>query len=186
MILEEVLQSILERVEICGIEYMMTGSFAGNLYGVPRATQDADIVIVANENSLHQFVSSLQNEFYADSSMALRALEEHHMFNVVHLNSGFKVDFIVRKQREYSQEKFRRRRKAIFFGRERWFASPEDIILTKLEWSKMGESEKQFTDAVNIAKVQKLHLDREYLKKWATELNVTDLLNKLFQNMTII
>lgn len=59
-----------------------------------------------------------------------------------------------------------------------------DVILVKLEWSKLGESERQFVDAVNVAKVQKEKLDRSYLEKWAKELGVQKLLQRLFKELS--
>jgi len=106
------------------------------------------------------------------------------MFNVIHLESGFKIDFITRKARAFSKEEFSRREKGAFLGGSRWFTTPEDVILTKLEWSKLGESERQFVDAVNVAKVQKEKLDRSYLKKWAKELGIQKLLQRLFKELS--
>ena len=105
------------------------------------------------------------------------------MFNVIHLETGFKVDFIIRKSRPFSKEEFSRREKSILLGKPRWFATPEDVVLAKLEWSKLGESERQFLDAVSVAKVQGENLDRSYLEKWAKELVIEELLQRLFKNL---
>jgi polynucleotide 5'-kinase involved in rRNA processing len=152
---EEALQLVLDKLEGCGIDYMITGSFASNMHGVPRTTYDADIVIEIETGSLDEFIRSLGNEFYASREAAREAVSSRSMFNVIHLESGFKIDFITRKARAFSKEEFSRREKGAFLGGSRWFTTPEDVILTKLEWSKLGESERQFVDAVNVAKVQK-------------------------------
>ena len=73
------------------------------------------------------------------------------------------------------------REKANYLGEPRWFATAEDVILAKLEWSKLGDSERQYVDAVNVAKVQGERLDRAYLLNWAKELGVEELLERLFQ-----
>jgi len=65
----------------------------------------------------------------------------------------------------------------------RWFATPEDVILAKLEWSKMGDPERQFTDALNVERFQGASLDRSYLEKWARELGIRDLLERLLQEL---
>ena len=49
-----------------------------------------------------------------------------------------------------------------------------------LEWSKMGNSERQCLDALNVARVQSAALDHSYLRHWAKELGVGDLLERLF------
>jgi hypothetical protein len=105
------------------------------------------------------------------------------MFNVIHLETGFKIDLIVRKSRAFSNEEFSRRRPAIVSGQARSFASPEDVILSKLEWSMLGNSERQFHDALNVARVQAGTLDREYLTRWAEDLGIAELLMRLLQKL---
>ena len=78
---------------------------------------------------------------------------------------------------------FSRRQPAFYLGANRWFATAEAIILVKLEWSKKSGSERQFNDAMNVAKLQRDNLDRAYLEKWARDLDVLDLLERLFQEM---
>lgn len=180
---EEILQLILSRLDQCGIPYMITGCFASNMHGVPRSTYDADVVIEGDRESLKEFIQSLGSEFYSSVEAADEALTRQQMFNVVHLETGFKVDFIIKKARPFSVEEFSRRERANYFGQLRWFATPEDVILAKLEWSKMGDSERQFTDALNVARVQGATLDRSYLEKWATELGIRDLLERLLQEL---
>lgn len=180
---EEALQLVLSKLEQCNIPYMLTGSFASNLHGVPRTTFDADLVIEVDQKSLDKFVQHFGSEFYVSLHAAREAVAGRSMFNVVHLETGFKVDFIVKKARSFSEEEFSRREKANYLGQSRWFATPEDVILVKLEWSKLGDSERQFMDALNIAKVQGAKLDRAYLEKWAKEIDVQEQLERLFQEL---
>jgi hypothetical protein len=59
-------------------------------------------------------------------------------------------------------------------------SSPEDTILVKLNWAKLsGGSEKQFTDALLVFEVQFGRLDLKYLSRWAKELGIEQLLEKL-------
>ncbi len=111
---DEVLQFVLNRLEGCGIDYMLTGSFAGNLHGVPRTTYDADIVIEVDSDSLNEFVRNLGSAFYVSSDAARDVVSTRGMFNVIHLQTGFKVDFIVRKSRPFSKKEFSRRQKGTF------------------------------------------------------------------------
>jgi len=176
---EEALQLALARLDDCGIPYMITGSFASNVQGVPRATQDADVIIEANQKSLGQFIESLGANFYASPEAAKEALQIEGIFNIVHLETGFKIDLIIRKSRPFSRTEFSRRQQANFLGQSRWFATAEDIILAKLEWSKSGNSERQFTDALNVAKIRRNDLNWPYLQRWAEELGVKGLLERL-------
>lgn len=183
MTAEDTLQIVLSKLDGCRIPYMITGSFGSNMFGLPRATQDADIVIHTNWKTLDGFIKSLGDRFYVSVEAAGEALEKERIFNVVHLDTGFKIDLIIRKSRPFSKMEFSRRRQSQFLGRDRWFATPEDIILCKLEWAKMGNSERQFADALNVAKIQKKGLDLEYLRKWSEELNLRDLVENLLKEM---
>jgi hypothetical protein len=180
---EDALKLLLSKLDECGILYMITGSFASNIHGLPRATQDADVVIEVEPRTLERFLESLGPAFYRSREAAMDALAREQMFNVVHLETGFKVDLIVRKSRPFSRIEFSRRQPAFYLGENRWFATAEDTILAKLEWSKMAGSERQFSDALNVAKLQKENLDQAYLGKWAKELDVLDLLEKLFREI---
>ncbi len=180
---EDALKLILSKLDECGIPYMITGSFASNIHGLPRATQDADVVIEVDQRTLGRFLESLGHAFYWSSEAAIDALARQQMFNVVHLETGFKVDLIIHKSRSFSRMEFSRRQPAFYLGANRWFATAEDTMLAKLEWSKKSNSERQFDDALNVAKLQRDSLDRAYLEKWARELDVLDLLERLFQEM---
>jgi hypothetical protein len=180
---EDALKLLLSKLDECGIPYMITGSFASNIHGLPRATQAADIVIEVKQRGLERFLESLGSAFYRSSEAALDAVVREKMFNVVHLETGFKVDLIIRKSRSFSRMELSRRQPAFYLGASRWFATAEDMILAKLEWSKMAGSERQSNDALSVAKIQGDNLDRAYLEQWARKLDVLDLLEKLFEEM---
>jgi len=176
---EKGLQIFLDRLEELEIPFMISGSFASNAHGVPRVTQDADVIIDTDLSTLLRLIESLGEGFYADPDTVREAFSTTRMFNVIHQDTGFKIDIILRKHRSFSVEEFKRRCRMNFLGHPRWFSTPEDTILAKLEWSKMGQSERQFEDALQIARVQGETLDRSYLKKWAAELGVEDLVNRV-------
>jgi hypothetical protein len=177
---EEALQLVFSKLDECSIPYMVTGSFASNMHGAPRATYDADVVIYVNQQSLEKLLESLAEEFYLSPEGAREALARERMFNIIHLETGFKIHLIIKKSRAFSQEEFTRREKANYLGEPRWFATAEDVILAKLEWSKLGDSERQFIDALNVARIQGERLDRDYLEKWARDLDLEQHLEKLF------
>jgi hypothetical protein len=180
---EEVLQFVIEKLEKHNIEHMVTGSFASNFYGVPRTTYDADIVISTDYERLKKFADEIKNEFYIDLDMIQEALSHNSIFNIIHYETGFKIDFIIRKEGQYYQNEFERRKAYKIGNKSIYFTSPEDTIISKLIWSKESNSEKQFRDAVGVAKIQKETLDFEYLKFWADKMDVKDLLNKLLNEL---
>ena len=92
MTAEDALKLLLSKLEECEIPYMITGSFASNIHGLPRATQDADVVIEVDKGALKRLLKSLGLTFYKSTEAAMDALAREQMFNVVHLETGFKVD----------------------------------------------------------------------------------------------
>jgi hypothetical protein len=104
------------------------------------------------------------------------------MFNVIDTKSGWKVDLIVRKSRPFSVEEFNRRETVSFQGQEISILSAEDAILSKLEWEKKGESERQLRDAESVAVLQWENLDVGYLEKWAAELSVEEELVRILSS----
>jgi hypothetical protein len=158
---------------------MVVGSLASSVHGVPRTTHDADVVIAPSPDALAAFLDVMEQDFYVPRTAAAMALRERRTFNAVHLDTGFKLDFIVRKLRPYSDEEFRRRQEVPFEGGSCWFASPEDAILSKLEWARLTESDRHLRDADGIVRVQRDRLDWTYLRHWGRELGVLDLLRRV-------
>lgn len=164
------LKQIVSLLERAGVPYMISGSVGSSFHGQPRATNDADIVIDPTKEQLLAFIASLGSDFYVSQPAALQALEHRAMFNIIGTQSGYKADMIIRKKRPFSQQEFRRKIRSELFGVSAYILSPEDSILSKLEWSKDRHSEAQLKDALGVLTVQKARLDFAYLKKWAKEL----------------
>ncbi len=165
----------------CSIPYMVSGSFGSSFHGQPRATRHVDIVIAPTEQQLLQFVDSLGEDYYVSLEAARDALVNKSMFNIIDIQNGWKADFVIRKDRPFSRQEFERKYIAKLEGLDVWMASPEDIILSKLEWGKENQSERQFHDALGVAVVQWCHLDTNYLQKWAKDLGIEDSLKLLLQ-----
>jgi hypothetical protein len=94
------------------------------------------------------------------------------MFNAIDNVTLLKVDFIFRKTRNFSSEEFKRRRSALVQGVDFFVATAEDIVISKLEWAKLGESARQIEDVVGILKVRGKNLDLPYIEKWVHELGL--------------
>jgi len=171
------LVKILENVEI---SYMLSGSIASSFHGKPRATNDVDIIIAPTAEQIQALAKSLGKDYYINLQTAQEALKQNSMFNVIDIQSGYKADFIIRKKRPFSHQEFERRRSVNMMGLSICILSPEDVILSKLEWSKDSDSPQQFRDALSVAVVQWEKLDWGYLHKWAVELGITNQLEELF------
>lgn len=171
---EAVIHRFAGLLDAAQIPYMLTGSFASGFFGSPRATQDIDLVIAPTGRTLTRFVESLDpDSYYVSLESAQNALRRESLFNVVDYASGWKIDLICRKSRPFGLTEFGRRGLRDLSGTSVYVASAEDIILSKLEWSKAAGSERQLRDAISILKIQGDSIDQDYLTRWATELGVT-------------
>jgi hypothetical protein len=177
----EVTLKVTHIFEQLGVAYLIGGSLASALHGMVRTTQDADIVAEMRLEHLPPFVLALQGEFYVDDEMIAEAIQRHSSFNIIHRETMFKVDVFVPRQRPFLESQLARAQKQTFsFESEisAKFASPEDTILSKLEWYRLGGevSERQWRDILGVLKTRTGALDLNYLHQWANELKVNDLL----------
>ncbi|HEX7424778.1 MAG TPA: DUF6036 family nucleotidyltransferase [Terriglobales bacterium] len=168
----EVFQRITTALDRAGIAYMLSGSFASAYYGAPRSTQDIDLVIEATPARLRALVQGLpSDEYYADLDAALEAYKRQSIFNVIDLATGWKIDLIIRKSRAFSQEEFRRQLVNLQ-DLPLFVASAEDVVVAKLEWSKLAQSKRHIEDVAGILRMRWESLDRSYLEKWTLELGL--------------
>jgi len=156
-----------------GVPYMLTGSLASAYYAIPRATQDLDVVIATEMDGVEKIVQGLRNaEWYVDRNAALEAHRTRGQFNAIDPSSGWKVDFIIRKDRTYSRTEFDRRVEVSLLDLEVPIASLEDILIVKLEWGRLCDSALQRRDVLQLLERAWERLDRDYVEKWVAELGL--------------
>lgn len=175
---------VIDVLDQMKIPYVVVGSLASTLHGTTRSTLDSDLVVMLDESHVPLFTSQLQAAFYADENMAVNAVRNKSSFNLIHLETMFKVDIFIAKDDVFDQTQIERRvprAVAQDLDREIYVLSAEDTVLAKLRWFRMGgeQSERQWRDVVGVVKVQGEQLDYEYLQKMAAELQVEDLLIRL-------
>lgn len=175
MNVSQVLGRITAHLEECGVAYMLVGSFASSFHGALRSTYDIDLVIEASPAQLSALITALQREgYYAELDAALDAHRNQSLFNVIDTTTGWKIDLIFRKSRPFDQEEFRRRRAVKFFDIQLFVASAEDVIISKLEWVKLGGSQRQVEDVAKVLAVQWKALDQNYLSQWIGALQLQE------------
>jgi hypothetical protein len=185
----EVTLKVTAVLEKLGIPYLIGGSLASTLYGIVRTTQDSDIIAVMRHEHLQPFISDLQDEFYLDREMIAEAILRNSSFNIINRETMFKVDIFIPLPRPFLQSQLDRAQRQVFaFETEisAIFASPEDTILSKLEWYRLGGevSDHQWRDILGVLKVRAGELDLDYLRKWAEELKIGDLLERALNEST--
>jgi hypothetical protein len=182
----QVVQKATAIFEKLGVDYCVGGSVASSLYGVPRATQDVDIVADLNEQNLKIALPLLIECFFVDEEMAKNAVKSGSSFNIIDKEFIYKIDIFVQGSDDLSHQEMLRRKEfrlADSEGQSMYLCSPEDIIAHKLYWYKLGNeiSERQWNDAKNVVNVQQRQLDFDYLKKMCKARGVSDLLERLLR-----
>jgi hypothetical protein len=185
------LEPIIKVFDELKILYYIGGSIASSAYGTARSTLDVDLITNLLPLHVKPLTKKLKDEYYIDSQMITNAIETKSSFNLLHLKSMLKIDVFILKDRTYSYKEFERKIKDKLEEDEKtisiYLCSPEDIILNKLEWYKLGGemSERQWSDILGVIKVQNEKLDIEYLKRWSKQLQIFDLLLKSFSECNL-
>ena len=171
---------VFERMRI---PYAVGGSISSSVHGIMRSTMDIDILADMRLEHISGFVEALSTEFYADDEMIRDAINRRGSFNLIHLATAYKVDVFIPKQRAFDKAQLERRIATLITPEPEktiYVTSPEDIILSKLEWYRMGNevSDSQWRDILGVLKTKTGQLDLEYVRRWAKALKIEDLLEK--------
>ena len=173
---------VIEALEVLDVPYLIGGSLASAIHGVARATQGADLLADLRPGQTEPLALALGDAFYVDVGAIRDAIQSRRSFNIIHLETMFKVDVFVRRQRPFDQAQFEHRAAQIVATdpeRTAYVASAEDTVLTKLEWFRRGGeiANQQWRDVLGVLRLQGDGLDREYLRRWAPALGIADLVD---------
>ncbi len=181
-----VIRPFIDTLNNLSIPYYIGGSIASSIFGLPRSTMDVDIIADIQQPHIHHLKNQLESEFYIDEDMIKDAIIRSSSFNLIHLETAFKIDVFIHKKDAYQESAKKRKQKDTLIENDKnsefYFSSPEDIILNKLKWYEIGNriSERQWLDVLGVIKVQRNSLDKKYLKNWASKLKIFELLLKAF------
>jgi hypothetical protein len=177
-----VARSVTGTLDSLGIVNTIGGSIASSFAGEPRSTIDIDIVAAIEDRHIPSLVEALSPAFYVDDEALRRAIRLSSSANIIHLETLLKVDLFVAGGTPLDSQQLARRQAVIVRpGVTLYVHPPEDILLQKLRWYRLGGdlSDRQWRDALGIVRVQGPRLDRDYLQLNAPVLGVTDLLDRL-------
>lgn len=181
-----VLREVVDVFERLGLVYALGGSWASSMYGKPRFTQDADFLVDGLAGKEAELCTALGPTYYSSLPAVRDAVRRQASFNLIHMPTSYKIDVFVRKQRPYDQAVLQRRCTITLAENPPLpiaFISPEDTILLKLEWYRLGgeASERQLLDVLEVYRAQESNLNQAYLDQWAQALRIADLLHQLRQ-----
>jgi len=179
----KVVLGVIDILEDLGMRYHLGGSFASAVHGVPRQTMDADIVVDLDAGRVARLVDRLENDFYVDSEIAADAVARRGSFNVIHLESGFKVDFFVKGDSGFDESELERSELQQITDdppRAVYVKTAEDTILRKLQWYTAGGgvSDRQWRDVLGVIMTGGEDIDRKYLREWAVRLGLSEALER--------
>lgn len=170
----ELLRYLVAEIERLGIPYLVTGSMATIYFGEPRYTNDIDVVVDLPPGRVVEFCQAFPApDFYVSQEAAQGAVQQRGQFNIIHPVSGLKIDIIIPPDTPFNCERFARAtrvRPAADY--EAWFASPEDVIIKKMEYYRQGGSEKHLRDITGVLKISGARVDRAYVSDWASRLGL--------------
>ena len=178
-----VLKQLTDALGDLEIGYAIGGSIASSVYGKVRFTQDADITVSPFGDKAGQLYDVLKGAFYISKDAMNEAISDRGSFNVIHLQSAFKIDLFIQKDNDFHKQMFVRRQKVkLDESIDHLFdiVSAEDVVLLKLQWYRSADcmSDRQWSDVLGVLTVQAGSLDMEYLRNCSDELGVKALLEK--------
>jgi hypothetical protein len=175
----EAVLKVVSALEDAGVAYMLTGSYASNLYGVARATQDADFVVELTSNTMRTLTTRLGSEFHVDPQMTFENVTATNRYVVRVLGSRFKIELFLVGDDPHDRVRFSRRRPHPFLGRTVFVPTAEDVVITKLRWSQSGQRRKDADDVRNVIAVQSDRLDWDFIYRWADQHGTRMLLEEI-------
>jgi hypothetical protein len=184
-----VLFQITRILDAHSVAYVVVGSFASSMRGMYRATADIDIVADLTSQQVGPLVAALQDDFYVDEQAAHRAVARGGSFNAIHLEAIFKIDIFIPPTGGFGRQQLARRQLEQVGAdapRSLYVATAEDTLLAKLSWLRAGGgvSQAQWADVRGIIGAQGARLDVAYLRIWADQLGVRDLLEQALASDT--
>ena len=171
----DLLRKVADVLESLEVRYLITGSTATIAYGEPRFTNDIDVVAALPEEKVDAFCAAFPaGEFYCSPEAVRDAVKRHFQFNIIHPASGLKVDVMIPAITPFNASRLSRGvRLPGGPAFSVWFASPEDVIIKKLEYYREGGSEKHLRDIAGVLKVRGNRVDRDYISDWTARLGLS-------------
>lgn len=170
MYIEKLLEDITRVLDSINIPYLLTGSLAYNIYALPRATRDIDLIVEIQAKDIKTFLQAIAGSYYYSEETINQEVKRRGMFNIIHLESSYKIDLIVRSDDVFEKAKFRRRKAMEFGGTLLYVITLEDLIISKLRWIQQLESELHKRDIETL--LLNPDIDKEYVKNWCERLNL--------------
>lgn len=156
--------TIIEALEAEKVPYMLAGSFASMVYGIPRSTKDVDFVIELGQESFAQLIQRLSSEFDLDPQQHLETLTWTRRYILAARKTSFKVELFLKSDDAHHLEQWARKKHLFnpIIQRDVWMPTAEDVVIQKIRWGRPQDK----IDAENVIGVQENTLDWAYIEHW--------------------
>ncbi|MCL2641582.1 MAG: hypothetical protein FWD53_12100, partial [Phycisphaerales bacterium] len=173
---------VVDALDRCGIPYMVVGSLSSNVYGIERNTHDADLVLQVPPPT-DKLIQELGPDFSVESQLGFETVTMTQRQIASHRDPPFKIELFFLSDDPHDMQRFGRRASVIIGGRNIFVATAEDVVITKLRWSKQGRRTKDIDDVRNVLAVQHGKLDMNYIRQWCQQHGTSELLETTLQSI---
>lgn len=180
---EQAVETMIDALIALDIRYMLTGSLASNLYGIERATRDADFVVEIQPEAVPTLGQRISPDLRIDPQLSFETITGTTRYIISVADNPFRIELFLLTDDPHNQARFQRRQRARTMNRDVWVPTAEDVIITKLRWSKQGRRHKDIDDARNVLAVQWGRLDRAYIERWCRQHGTWDMFVELEQSL---
>lgn len=182
---DELLRRIVETLESLDLPYLITGSIATILYGEPRFTNDIDVVVQLPAKRINALVEAFPgDEFHLDPERIRQAVAAKSQFNILHPASGLKIDVMIPAMDAFDRSRFSRAARVHpADDYEATFASPEDVIVKKMQFYSAGGSDRHLRDIAGVLRISSAEIDRDYVTDWADRLGLREIWDRVLEEL---
>jgi hypothetical protein len=150
------------------------------LWGIPRSTKDADFVVQLDQQSIAAVTSTLGPEFQLDPQMSFETVTGTLRYRIRRSDSAFMVEFFLLGQDAHDRARFARRVLKPMGDHHAFVATAEDVIITKLRWSRGANRAKDIEDIKDVLEVQtSANLELPYIRGWCDQHGTRELFEQL-------
>ncbi len=167
MTVEQLAIRVIRACEAQSVDHMLTGAFAYNCYGIPRATKDVDIVVdVSAPGGIKPLITKLEPDIVFGDQVQFDTLTwgRRHIGNPVG-NSLVRIELFELFDDDFVKTQFSRRKRITVpqLSMDSWIPTAEDIITQKLRWGRP----KDLEDALDVLATEGPEtLDMPYIENW--------------------
>jgi hypothetical protein len=170
---------VVRALDAAGVAYMVVGSLSSNVYGIPRSTKDADFVVELGNTQVTAVMGHLGNGYTLDPQMSFETITATFRYRIKHVASAFMVELFLVSDDPHDRERFARRRLAKYAGHDVYVATAEDVIITKLRWSRHGKRAKDVDDVRSVISVRGDQIEWNYVHRWCHAHGTRQLLDEV-------